>query len=192
MKYLALLLTSLSCSGCLAGPSADHMALMFSTYWSSPVVVTHFAIEGPIGEIHPEIPGGRADNGGARSAGAALLGAPMDVGGDGLWHLSAQWVELPTDKAWRAEVDIPVEKLTVSRSSYQLNVIFGPNGLLLIGSDKIGNTPADHVDIVRSCGQRVPAADEKWRLKTGHFPGLPIIMKDLPTVTSPECPFPKR
>lgn len=192
MKRLILLFTPLFCSGCLGGASADTMALMFSSYWSSPVVVTHFAMEGPLGEIHPEIASGRADGDGARSGGAALLGPPADVGRDGLWHLSAQWVELPTDKAWRAEVDIPIKDLTIVRGSYELNVIFGPNGLLLIGSDKSGSTPDFHVDIVRTCGQRVPAADTAWRLRTGYFTGLPIIMKDLPPVTAPECPFPAR
>lgn len=61
----------------------------------------------------------------------------------------------------------------------ELNVIFGPNGLLLIGSDRAGPTPDYHVDIVRTCGRRAPEADEAWRLKTGYFPGLPIIMNDM-------------
>lgn len=109
MRYWPVFLSLLVGSERVPDSVPDNMAFMFGSYWSSPVVVTHFAMEGPLGEIHPEIAGGRADGYGPRSGGAALVSAPGDVGRDGLWRLSAQWVELPTDKAWRAEVDIPIE-----------------------------------------------------------------------------------
>lgn len=193
MRWVLLTCLPLLSAGCRTAEANDMMTLTFSVYESTPVVLTHFSMEQPLGPIMEKIVSHSVDVGEARSGGGAVISAPLDVDGDGFWHLSALWVELPTDRAWQAEVDIPYRDLTVSREAYRVNVIFGPNGQLLIGSDRIGNKPSDQVDIVQVCGSRAPQADRAWRKELNRFPELPIIMKDNPPV-SPDtaCSAPKR
>lgn len=192
MKRILLACLSLLPMGCRSADANGMMTLTFSVYESTPVVLTDFSMEQPLAPIMEQIVSHSVDVGQARGVGGAGISAPLDVDGDGLWRLSARWVELPTDRAWQATVDIPFKELTVSYDAYRVNVIFGPNGQLLIGSDKIGNKPSDQVDIVQVCGKRVPQADRAWRKEPGRFPELPIIMKDNPPV-SPDtaCPAPK-
>ena len=175
-----------------AARAADSLSLSFSSYSASPVVVTHFSIEQELAPITPEIASGEADLGMPRMAGAKALSLPHDKGRDGKWLVSAQWVELPTDKAWTSTIEVPIKDLSVAYDSYTLLVIFGPNGELLIGSDKIGNQSGDRVDVARNCGVRRPSADRVWRQETGYFPQLPIIMKNpqKPANVSPFCPQP--
>ncbi len=152
--------------------------LSFGAYSASPVVLTDFAIEQDLGPIPPTAVSGVADDEMPRVAGGAALSAPLDVGRDGKWLVSARWVELPTDKAWTAQVEVPVDALTISYSAYMLMVLFGPNGELLIGSDKAGNQPSDRVDVVRVCGTRTPSADRAWQQDTGFLPEVAIIMEE--------------
>jgi len=154
-----------------------YLSLSFGAYRASPVVLTDFAIEQDLGPIPPTAVSGDADGEMPRTAGGAAISAPIDVGRDGKWLVSARWVELPTDKAWTAQVEVPVDALIISYSAYTLTVIFGPNGELLIGSDKAGNQPSDRVDIVRVCGTRTPSADRAWQSDTGFLPEVAIIME---------------
>lgn len=173
-----------------AARAADSLSLSFSSYSASPAVVTHFSIEQELAPINPEIASGEADLGMPRMAGAKVLSVPRDQGRDGKWVISTQWVELPTDKAWTSTIEVSIKDLSVAYDSYTLLVIFGPNGELLIGSDKIGNQPGDRVDVVRNCGVRRPSADRVWRQETGYFPQIPIIMKTPQKSANPFCPWP--
>lgn len=196
MKYSPMTILFALFSGCLANSSPNDMTLTFGAYSASPVVLTHFSIESPLEDVPPQVIAEKSDVSWPRTGSTNLLSAPEDVNHDNIWHVSAQWVELPTDKAWRAEINVPVKSLTVTSpdamGSYNLGLIFGPNGLLLIGSDKAGNKASDKIDVAHICGQRVPPDDTAWRTKTGYFPELPIIMKTVAPVKNSECPFPKR
>ena len=179
-------------AGCKADDDPSALSLMFSSYHSTPVVLTHFSIEMPLAPTPIFIPGGRADQGPPRSAGSAVGSIPLDDGDDGLWRVAARWVELTTDRAWEAHVDVPIDELNTNFTHYALNVIMGPNGLFLIGSDKAGIELSDLKDVVRTCGVRVPSEDKAWRLETGQLAGLSTIMGiSRPAVTDPECPTPQ-
>ncbi len=191
MTRIALLVAFLSVVGCRTAADGDALSLSFSSYRSTPVVLTHFAIEQPLAPTQKIIPGNSADIGPPRSGSFSVLNVPIDAGRDRKWRVSARWVELPTDRAWEAQVDVPIDDLTIEYRQYAVNVIMGPNGLLLIGSDKAGIKPSDLVDVVRTCGKRVPSDDKAWRRETGYFPQLPFVMgKPLPPVRNPECPNP--
>lgn len=155
-----------------------NLDLRFGADSASPVVLTDFAIEQELGPIPPTALSGDADGEMPRTAGGAVLSAPLDVARDGKWLVSARWVELPTDKAWTAQVEVPLDALTISYSAYTLMVLFGPNGELLIGSDKTGNQPSDRVDVVRICGARAPSADRAWQNDTGFLPEVAAIMEE--------------
>ncbi|OLS42569.1 hypothetical protein [Rhodovulum sulfidophilum] len=156
--------------------TAQALSLSFNAYVASPAVLTHFSIEQPLAPVPAQIVSGSADIVFPRLTGAAVLSTPKDVNRDGKWRISAQWVDLISEKAWRASVDVPVKALDQSYSLYTLLVIFGPNGELLVGSDKISRDPSDRVDVVRTCGIRVPEADRDWKSRTGYFPELPRVM----------------
>ncbi len=170
------------------GSGGEPLRLSFGSYASTPVVITHFGLETPASEMPSYMTAsGMSDREWPRTHSANLISTPPDAGRDGLWRLEMQWVELPTDRAWRASIEIPYEKLR-QPDTYQLQVITGPNGLLLIGSDLSAPDRSGLRDIVRSCGERVPSADHAWRNEDGYLPGLSYIMKDLPPVRDPECP----
>ncbi|MFV0409256.1 MAG: hypothetical protein ACK5LJ_06045 [Paracoccus sp. (in: a-proteobacteria)] len=171
--------------------AGEGLTLSFGAYESSPVVLTHFAIEEPLAETQTVIVSGKADRAMPRTSGSNALSLPEDAGRDGKWRISAQWVELMTDRAWRGEISVPVSQLTRAYDAYELNVIFGPNGLLLIGSDRIGNQPGDRIDVAMDCAERIRAADHAWRRETGIFPELPALLDQLrPTPVGTDCADP--
>lgn len=171
------------------------LALEFSTTHAAPAVVTHFSIEQPLDRIPEELVSGRADDAGTlgRGGGAsALITPPKDENRDGLWTISAQWVELKTSLAWTAAVDVPIEQLNINNSLISLLIIFGPNGEMTVGSDITRPDGADHHDIGHACGVRVPPADRAWKDDTDRFPEMNFIMAserpEVPTETP--CPAP--
>jgi hypothetical protein len=100
---------------------------------------------------------------------------------------------LQTSRAYRSEVSISISGLTEAYGAYELNVIFGPHGLFLIGSDRIGNQLEDRVDLAMNCGQRVPSADRDWGRNVGRYPELPAVrnyMRPVPSRT--DCAPPAR
>ncbi|MDO5604355.1 MAG: hypothetical protein Q4G25_04240 [Paracoccus sp. (in: a-proteobacteria)] len=178
-------------AGAAAGfrQGADSLALSFGSYHAVPVVLTHIGIEGPAQPLPPAIVATTADAGPPRTSGVNALSVPRDVGRDGKWRVSVQWVELLTDRAWQAEVEVPVHALTVDYGAYALNLIFGPEGMLLIGSDRAGNQPGDRVDVAVVCGRRMPAADRRWRNAGNELPGLSAVLAmQRPAVGTTRCP----
>ncbi|MFD1796554.1 hypothetical protein ACFSC1_11240 [Paracoccus aurantiacus] len=173
----ALLIASLLLLGCRPVIAADSLSLAFGSYRSSPVVLTHFSIEKPLAPTQRVIVSSDAERSMPRDDGrSSALSLPRDVDGDGYWTVRAEWVELQTDRAWRNEVKVPLSKLNVAYDMAMLTVIFGPNGLLLIGSDKPGNGAADRLNVAAECGQRVPASDHAWRNETGIFPEVADVL----------------
>jgi hypothetical protein len=88
--------------------AADSLSLTFGSYQSSPVVLTHFAIEMPLAETQRLIVVSAAEREMPRTYSANALSLPRDVDHDGHWTVTAQWVELQTDRAWRATVNVPI------------------------------------------------------------------------------------
>ncbi|NHF74318.1 hypothetical protein [Paracoccus xiamenensis] len=186
----ALALLAFGGQGALA---AEYLALSFGAYRSSPVLLTHFAIESPLAATPEMVVSGSAESAMPRAPGSSAISLPRDVGGDGKWQVRAQWIELQTNRAYQAELPVPVSALTEVYRAYELNVIFGPNGLMILGSDKAGNRASDRVDLVAGCGDRVPAADRAWGNETGRFTELPQVrahMRPVPARTV--CPAPQR
>ncbi len=52
---LVFSLSALSLSACSTITDQLYLELSFSSYDASPVVLTHFSIEQPLAEIHPEL-----------------------------------------------------------------------------------------------------------------------------------------
>lgn len=180
--------------GCTFTAAADPLTLTFGSYRSSPVLLTHFSIESLLAPTPEMVIISAAEEKVPRTNGAsAAISAPRDVGGDRRWMVAAQWIELQTSRAYRSEVSIPISGLTEAYGAYELNVIFGPHGLFLIGSDRIGNQPEDRVDLAMNCGQRVPSADRDWGRNIGRYPELPAVrnyMRPVPSRT--DCAPPAR
>ena len=176
-----------------AASAADYLALSFGAYRSSPVLLTHFAIERALAPTPEMVVSGAAEREMPRTAGSSAVSLPRDAGRDGKWTVSAQWIELQTNRAYRADLTVPITSLTEVYSAYELNVVFGPNGLMILGSDKVGNRPSDRVDLVAGCGDRVPAADRAWGQETGRFTQLPQVRGHmLPVPARTVCPAPSR
>ncbi|WOI33342.1 hypothetical protein R1T40_00810 [Tritonibacter scottomollicae] len=173
------------------------LTLGFGGFIASPVYVDYFSLEGAIRPINRDFlaSGGVDIQLDRTGSGSRILNLPTDLGRDGEWTVSVQWVELPTDKAWSATISFDPHDLTYSGGSYVLLVMFGPNGELLIGSDEARPELSAHHDIAHICGTRVPEADHAWRLETGYFPQMPIIMNYYEehrheAKTPPYCPEP--
>lgn len=177
--------------GAQAALAADYLALSFGAYRSSPVLLTHFAIETALAPTPEMVVSGAAEREMPRTAGSSAISLPRDAGRDGMWTVSAQWIELQTNRAYRADLTVPVSALTEVYSAYELNVVFGPNGLMILGSDRVGNRKADRVDLVAGCGDRVPGSDRDWGRETGRFTQLPQVRRNMSAVPARTvCPAP--
>ena len=168
----------------------ESLTLGFTSTAASPVVLTDFAIEQDLAPIEPTLVAGQADLAMPRMEGTNALTPPVDKGGDGIWSLSARWVELTTDRAYTARIDVPKDALTVAYGSYLLLVVFSPNGELLIASDTPGSSAANRRDVARTCADRAPEADRAWREDTGAFPEMGMLMAELARHPNPPafCP----
>ena len=176
-----------------AASAADYLALSFGAYRSSPVLLTHFSVETALAPTPEMVVSGAAEGAIPRTAGSSAVNLPRDAGRDGKWTVSAQWIELQTNRAYRADLTVPIAALTEVYSAYELNVIFGPNGLMILGSDWVGNRKADRVDLVAGCGVRVPGSDRNWGQETGKFTQLPHVRRNMSAVPSRTvCPAPGR
>ncbi|MBA4490650.1 hypothetical protein [Paracoccus sp. S1E-3] len=168
---------------------ADYLALSFGAYRSSPVLLTHFSVEAPLAPTPELVVSGAAEAEMPRTAGSSAVGLPRDAGRDGRWTVAAQWIELQTSRAYRAELTVPVSALTEVYGAYELNVIFGPNGLMILGSDRVGNSKADRVDLVAGCGDRAPRSDRDWGRETARFPEVAQLHRSMaPVPARTVCP----
>lgn len=171
-------------SACATAHDLLYLGLGFNSYENTPVILTHYAMEMPLAEIPPMLIAGAADqsmskrNGGG--AGNSVLTPPKDLGRDGQWQVSAQWVELMTNRAYRATLNVPIKEINIEYGGYVFTPIFGPNGLMMIGSDKVGLDESYRRNIVAVCGERVPSADAEWKDKQGILPGIEIILPKIP------------
>ncbi|WP_339110095.1 hypothetical protein [Thioclava sp. GXIMD4216] len=205
MKRRYIVITCLGLAGGSAGflfwsasaNKLESMSLRFGSESTSPAVVTHFAIEQPLAPVNPFLAASEAETGPPRGAGVSVLGVPVDAKHDGIWQVSAQWVELPTNITWTATVDVPIKDLTIASGAYQLTVLFGPNGALTIASDKIGNALSDLRDVAFVCATMGPPPERVWKEATNYFPQLPQYIMTFSDAEfqaarrSPRCPAPE-
>ena len=193
MRRAAITALALLAAGCGSAGAAEYLALSFGAYRSAPVLVTHFAIEKPLAPTPEMVVSGAAENAVPRTSGSSAISLPRDAGGDGKWTVSAQWIELQSGRAYRADLPVPISALSEVSRAAELNVIFGPNGLMILGSDRVGNRKADRVDLVAGCGDRVPGSDRNWGQETGKFTQLPHVRRNMSAVPSRTvCPAPGR
>ncbi len=172
MKHFALI-TLFALSGCgLGGP--DGMSLAFSTTSGNPVVVTAFRVNGQDVLLQPTETYGTADVSRPRiGAGQMSLGYPK--GNDAkTMQIDATWVELLTQKAWQAQVDVPLDQLQqIPSNRVEYMPVFGASGHLLITSDPLPTADSAPInDVASACGTRRAEADTDFAENPGALPGL--------------------
>ncbi len=193
LRVLALLVVFVLAS-CRTSGAADRMSLSFGAHTATPVMLIAFGLEADAAPMpRPEVVATDADRELPRTTSANLIGAPRDVGRDGLWRVAAQWVELTTNRAYSATLDVPVDALRIEGGVIELQIIFGPNGELVAGSDPAFVPSRDAVvDVAQTCGARTPGNDRDWRGETGRFPQLEFVFKNpRPAIRGAACPDPK-
>ena len=141
------------------------LGLSFSSHASVPVVLTGYRLNGhalmtpPV----PDLVAGVADVEWPRVGnGHYALAYPRGTDPDVL-TLELEWVELLSGRAWRAEADVPISKLSGEAGrKVEVMPIFGADGLLIISSDPVPTStgPEPVADVLRLCGTRVPEADQ--------------------------------
>lgn len=149
---------------CTPGEPA-RLNLSFSSYASTPVVLTGYRLNGHalLMPAVPSLVAGVADVEWPR-VGGGLYALAYPRGDDpDVLTLELEWVELLSGHAFRAEADVPLAKLSgESGVSVEVMPIFGAGGLLIIASDPVPTStgPEPVVDVLRLCGMRVPEADQ--------------------------------
>lgn len=174
MRALGILFATLLLSACRLGGDPSGVVVSFSTYASTPVVVTEFSLNGTNLGLLPIVAVGLADQDHPRLAGTGEMSVGYPKGGSTL-RLEAEWVELLTDRAWRAQVDVAVDTLeTIPTDRVRLMPIFGPNGLMIVASDPVPTSQSDtrENDVARICGTRHETGDTDFAAKPREYPGL--------------------
>lgn len=193
----AILAAVLALAGCRES-EPRLMSLSFSSYAASPAVLLDFEVNGVTSGLFPTVVAGEADSGEYR-AGGGVYGLDYPADGSGSIRLQAEWVELFTQRAWRAEITVPLagfsrETTFDQGDTLRLMPVFGPNGLMLITSDPVSASADDirQVDVARVCGSRLPEADFDYTADPTALPQLSELLAfDYPAVAAPECPAPE-
>lgn len=140
------------------------LAMSYSTYVQSPVVIEEFKVNGQHTlQGKTEVQGLADLRRPHDNSGWYML--PRDIDANGTLQIEAVWVELLTHKAFRAEIVVPVLELQRSASNFaEMKPVFGPGGLMLITSDPLPETPDSRVmhDVGRVCGERMPELDQDY------------------------------
>ena len=151
-------------SGCATSEPA-WLNLSFSSYASTPVVLTGYRLNGqtPAMPPVPDLVAGIADVEWPR-VGNGLYSLMYPRGEDPqVLAIELEWVELLSGRAWRVEAHVPIASLSGEAGQRaDIMPIFGPDGLVVISSDPVPTTtgPEPVVDVLRLCGTRVPEADQ--------------------------------
>jgi len=155
MFRVLVLTVALFLSGCISsGPK--RVVLSMSSFSYSPVLVTEARVADIYFRSVPSVTLGMADVGLPRSSGHMYLSRPLSGAED--FQISVRWVEMLTNRAWRASITVNPKDLTVKRDDLvSLILIFGANGYFVVGSDNGG----EHItkDVAQTCGERVPEED---------------------------------
>ncbi|WP_066710000.1 hypothetical protein [Celeribacter ethanolicus] len=187
MRFLALAGTLLL-SGCIpSGPKRVDLSMTSFSY--SPVLITQADIADVYREPIPTVRFGMADIEAPRSTETMSLTRPLS--GTDEFQITAQWVELLTNRAWQASVTVDPRELTTIRDDrVDLILIFGANGHLVIGSDD----DSKHInkDVAETCGLRVPEADRDVAAEANAHAKLAsaLAFEYPPVPTDAPCPEP--
>lgn len=183
----------LALAGC-RDEGAQVYGLSFGSFSASPVVVTRLAVNGQDFQPLPLLVDARSDQVMPR-ANAGLYSQPLAAGRNGQVALELGWVELPTGRAFAADLQVPVQDLQRSGpDQVQLAPIFGPNGLLLITSDPVPQSADDQPirDLAQLCAARSPGEDTDYRAAPDLLPDLAnVLAEQRPGFDDPICPEPE-
>lgn len=180
-------LSLLSLMGCER--SASTVSLAFSSYESTPVVVTGFALNGSEFGMLPMVVDGRADT--ARpNEGASRMDMPVGSGSGSSIAVRAEWTELTTGRAWEGVLSVPVQQLAaIDPSRVEMMPVFGPDGLLIVTSDRAatGDQAGQAVDVGQVCGRSVAGAVD-YRQDPGALPQLrETLQASRPSAAATPC-----
>lgn len=184
IKRFSALLSLLWLAGCFGNPG--QMFLSFSAFTDRPVVLTAMSVNGKPMGLLPLVVQGRAETPPRYGGGGWLLSYPS--GQSGQMALELTWVELSSGQAYRAALTVPLSELEVSASgAVEVQSIFAPSGLLIIGSDPLPESADDLRirDVARVCGTRAPEADHDYTDNPTELPGLFEAVETLNSDPSP-------
>lgn len=171
-------LTALIAFGLVAcGKPPSAVSLAFSSYESTPVVVTKFSLNGSELGLLPVVVDGRADTM-RPSEGASRMDMPVGSGSGSSLSLKAEWTELTTGHAWQGAVSVPVDKLaTTNQGRVEMMPVFGPDGLLIVTSDPLpqGEQGGQTVDVAQVCGTALSGGVD-YRSDPGALPQLREVL----------------
>ena len=189
VPVLAVLALVALVPGCRDG-SAAGLGVAETTYRATPVVIETFTV-GDVDTIRglPRVVAGGADTTrGRRGGGPSTYGVAVR---DPL-ELEVAWVELLTDRAYAASLELdPADLPRGPTGAPSLVVVIGPNGLLLVADDA-GGVQRDAAAV---CAPRAPERDTAWRRRDPlSLPGLTEALADdyPPVRPDPRCPEPGR
>ena len=186
IRRFAALLSLLGLAGCFGNPG--QMFLSFSAFTDRPVVLTAMSVNGKPMGLLPLVVQGRADKLPRHGGGGLLLSYPS--GTSGQMALEMAWIELSSGQAYRAALTVPLSDLEVSASgAVEMQSIFAPSGLLIIGSDPLPESADDLRirDVARVCGTRAPEADQDYTDNPTELPGLFEALETLITAPAAAC-----
>lgn len=191
----ALLITLTLMGAWPAHADPDEMLLGFGSYASTPVIITGFRLNDRQPIHFPMLENSEVDQLRPRvGSGRYALAYPKGADDQRL-RIKAEWVELLSNRAWQAELDVEIARLDRARpDQVALMPVFGPNGEFLITSDPVPD-PAGKVilnDVLRTCGSRNPAKDHDYRAAPSAIAGLAEALSfTYPPASDPACPAPK-
>jgi hypothetical protein len=192
MRGLQAVALCLSLGAC-SPTEPELLWLSFGAYSSSPVVLLEFSVNEKLGMQGLELVTGSSE-GQPRGSGGASLGYPPGEP-PGSVAIAAQWVELFTGKAWRAEMTLAAKDLIwieTSGPTMLMTPVFGPNGLFRVTSETASSAGIVQKDVARLCGMRAPEADADFTQRADQVAQLTELLDfPYPPVIDPECPYPK-
>lgn len=143
-------------AGCWKQTLPHQMNFSTGAFSYAPVLATKVRIGDTIALERPRVVTGLADTMRPRTVGHATL--QWDVQ-DTVVRVQAEWIELLTNRAWRAEAELPVDELLqLLEGTAEILVIFDANGRMIVGSDPLP-TDGPTMDLIDICGVRVPQMD---------------------------------
>ena len=190
-KVWAVLAGLMALSGCWK-EAPKQANLSMTSYSYSPVLVTDAEVEGlriPIGTS--VVTGNAEDASIPRDLGIYSLS--WSAGHKDTVTVSVEWVELLTDRAWQASLEIsPDDLFRNMRNAASITLIFGANGRFIAGTEP--SDVGEGKDIAQVCGTRTPEKDRDVSAEANAHAQLTEALRfEYPPVPDqPPCPEPSQ